>query len=549
MKRNPSVTLLLIGMITGVLFLACGGGESNDGGDVLTFVEPAYFVSVDDPAADDSNPGTMDSPFAGIQAAIDAAAAAYSTAHVYVAEGDYLVSKQLGTHIVLAERISVHGGYAADWTDRNQDLHPTQITDTSTTGGVSLTPNCAVDAGSVTEATTIDGFDINGGAGTYSTGIYVNESSPTISGNYINGGSGAFSAVGVAIFNSSPAVSGNMITGGTNRRNCVGIRIEYDSAPVIEGNVIDAGAGADNIGINQRSSLTVTIRSNSISGGAGSYEAIGLYNETDSTPVVEDNLIEGGSAEETYGIWNYHTGSFAISGNTIDGGSGHYSQGIYSYGTSLITIEANVISGGSSSFCYGVYETEDSANDIRNNLIYGGDGTLSTGVFVWEGSPIVRNNTIDSGSASNAYGIYFSFNSEPVVENNIIMGPGTGYGIIEGSVASGPATVNNNDIFGFSYAFVDQDSGCGGSQVCSIAQMEALADMTASGNVSLDPVLEDIDGSDDDPATMEDNLWALTAGSPSEVTEGGLDLSGEYTGDFSGATRTVPWSMGAYEYD
>jgi len=547
-------TIVLFSAILGltsivVLFGACGGGGS-DGENLLAFTEPAYFVSVDDPDADDSNPGTTDLPFASIQAAIDAAALAHSTANVYVAEGNYIVSSQSGTNVILAEGISVYGGHAADWTARARDLYPSVIIDASSAGGISQTPNCAVNAGEVTEATAIEGFNINGGAGTWSAGILVKDSSPTISDNDINGGSGVRSAVGVAIFNASPVLNGNMITGGMNRRSCIGISIENDSAPVIEGNVIDAGICADTIGINQRSGLTVTIRSNSISGGAGSYEATALYNETDSTPVVEDNLIEGGSAEETYGIWNYKTGPFVISGNTVHGGRGNYSYGIYSYATSLITIEANVINGGSGTSCCGVYETEDSANDIRNNLIYGGDGTVSHGVAVWNASPVVRNNTIDSGSALNTYGIYFTSSSEPEVENNIIMGPGAaGYGVVEASVASGPATVNNNDIFGFSYAFIDQDGGCGGGQVCTIEQMEALLDMTASGNVSLDPVLEDADGADDDPATMEDNLWALTPTSPPEVTGGALDLSADYEDDFTGADRTDPWSMGAYEYD
>jgi len=54
---------------------------------------------------------------------------------------------------------------------------------------------------------------------------------------------------------------------------------------------------------------------------------------------------------------------------------------------------------------------------------------------------------------------------------------------------------------------------------------------------------------DDDIDTMGDNDWRLTASSPTEVTQGGLDLSAEFTTDKDGVTRTAPWSIGAYEQD
>jgi hypothetical protein len=269
--------------------------------------------------------------------------------------------------------------------------------------------------------------------------------------------------------------------------------------------------------------------------------------------LIASNVVYGGDGiDYSNGINNEQvSGALTIRNNTVVGGVAQDSRGIYSYGTSQVVMAANIINGGSGSYSRGIIEDGGSANEIRNNLIYGGSGGGCYGVVAWDASPKIRNNTIVSGSGLSHYGIYFSAPSgvsEPEIVNNIILGPGDGYGIFEYTVNAGPATVNNNDISGFLYAFADWDNGCGGTPNCSIAQMEALADMTASGNVSADPVLEDADGADNDPDTMEDNLWNLTAGSPTSVTEGGLNLSGDFTTDFTGVTRTVPWSMGGYEY-
>ncbi len=48
---------------------------------------------------------------------------------------------------------------------------------------------------------------------------------------------------------------------------------------------------------------------------------------------------------------------------------------------------------------------------------------------------------------------------------------------------------------------------------------------------------------------MEDNDWHLNDNSPSSVTQGGINLSSEFTKDKDDVTRTAPWSMGAYEKD
>ena len=71
---------------------------------------------------------------------------------------------------------------------------------------------------------------------------------------------------------------------------------------------------------------------------------------------------------------------------------------------------------------------------------------------------------------------------------------------------------------------------------------------TASGNFVIDPMLASLGGTDGNLNTPADNDWHLSALSPTSVTQGGFDLSALFTTDFAGATRSLPWSIGAYEY-
>jgi hypothetical protein len=169
--------------------------------------------------------------------------------------------------------------------------------------------------------------------------------------------------------------------------------------------------------------------------------------------------------------------------------------------------------------------------------------------------PVVQNNTIDGGSGSAAFGIYLQatdpYLTLATIQNNIVFtrSGASSYCMYEKTATSDPATFDANDLFGCAVLYYDDDSG----GLTTIAQVNALAEVMSAPNESVDPVFADADGPDDDALTMADNDWHLTAGSPSGVTQSGLDLSAQFTADMDGATRTgdgeVGWSMGAYEYD
>jgi len=51
------------------------------------------------------------------------------------------------------------------------------------------------------------------------------------------------------------------------------------------------------------------------------------------------------------------------------------------------------------------------------------------------------------------------------------------------------------------------------------------------------------------PANSSSGDYTLSSSAPTFLTEGGKNLSSLFSTDFNGATRTVPWSIGAYEFD
>ena len=120
-------------------------------------------VNLEKDDGNDTNPGTSILPKASIQAAIATADSAYTIGVVYVAEGTYNVNYQNVTHVVMAEGISVYGGYKSDdWSMRDFAAYPSIITDISSAAGTDVDPARAVDFGTgKTAATTLDGFTIN----------------------------------------------------------------------------------------------------------------------------------------------------------------------------------------------------------------------------------------------------------------------------------------------------------------------------------------------------------------------------------------------------
>lgn len=108
-----------------------------------------------------------------------------------------------------------------------------------------------------------------------------------------------------------------------------------------------------------------------------------------------------------------------------------------------------------------------------------------------------------------------------------------------------PTNLANNDLFGCGTLY--RDANTPGNNQSTIAGVNGLG--FASGNVSVDPGFVDSGGADGFPSTLDDNDWhPQSAG----IQSAGLDLSGTFTNDRDGTTRTgdgsTGWSIGAYEF-
>ncbi|MDY6934299.1 MAG: Ig-like domain-containing protein [Spirochaetota bacterium] len=460
-------------------------------------VEGIIYVS--DANGDDGYPGSIAQPKKTIQAGIDEADALYSIAAVMVAKGTY--SKDYyndGAPVVtLIEGVSIYGGYSNDFTERDTDLHKTILEDTSAAGGISNIPNRAVYGdGSISNATVVDGFTINGGGGNHSSAVFNNNgASPTITNNRINGG---------VINNTSAIINNN------------------GASPIITNNIID--------------------------GGSGNY-SFGIRNFNSSSPVIYYNaLITGGIGNTSHGI-NNTSSSPEILNNTIEGGDGvgGYSYGIYNQSSSSPTIRNNMIDGGNGSvLAFGIRNLSSSPT-IQNNTIYGGNSTNSFGIENSSlSSPDIQNNTIDGGDGGTSIGINIeslaSDHPSPRIENNIIFtsGGSNRRGINEQDADADPATLRNNDIFDCPTALYYDEHTTAVNDLDStiVSTDEGSGTLGSWSNVSVDPEFADRAGGD----------LHLTASSPVSVTAGGLDLSGEFVTDKDGNNRTAPWSIGAYEY-
>lgn len=315
-----------------------------------------------------------------------------------------------------------------------------------------------------------------------------------------------------------------------------GILLLTNASPVIQNNTIYGGAASNTlygIHINSSAASNPLIRLNDIDGGDGGSTAQGMRGITVSTQAlatIHDNVINAGiNANGTaYGIDN----------------------------AGISTIYSNIVYGGSAtSTTIGVRDTN--AATLYNNLVYGGvGGNQSIGVRGTAGSTtIIRNNTIVGGSSARADGIMLD--ASLTIENNIILPDSpTGACIYDNSI-SGPAALNNNDLWncGVALYFDSVDgTGCAGNDICLTTAVDVNALALAAGNISEDPALVDIDGTDNDMTTATDNDWHLSGGTTTNVRTGGLNGIDEGGWGYEDDRDDVPrpasgsgWAIGAYE--
>jgi hypothetical protein len=436
--------------------------------------------------ANDSNPGTITTPLRTIQTALECAVPGQD---IRVANGTYQAN--MDNRVILTEGKSIYGGYSSDYQVRDPAVYPTIITDvTDLSMGIMSGVTPVLIDGNTTPATVLDGFTINGlttGAGESVGAIIINDSgSPTISNNIINGGGSNLidGSGGIQLYNSGAVIINNTINGGTPRDFSYGIMGNLDGAD-ISNNTIDVGdgiapTGGDAIHAECMAGACI-IRNNSISARNS-----GILSRTGdmASIIIEGNTVASGPSEYNTGI----------------GGGGEYGESV-----------------------------------IRNNIIVIEGGMGTTGIDV-RGKTVISNNTVVfRGSVPPTpliVGIDFGGKFSSVIQNNIIELVAANTTICAYG-SSTTISLKNNDLTGCITLYSEDGTG----EINNIDDLNALSNIDASGNVSIQP---NLDAAQD---------FRLTESSPVAVTQGGLDLSSDFNTDKAGNLRTAPWSMGAYEYD
>jgi hypothetical protein len=287
-------------------------GESDSGGDDTTGGlggEPnVLYVH---PDGSNGDPGTIDAPMRTIPWAIAQAVAQGGIDTIRVAQGDYAYDYGNDDHVVVADGVSLYGGYASDWSARDPWQHVTRLVDESQYIGSSEDdPHRAMEVPEDVGAdTVIDGFEVRVTVGQFRAGILVlgdatirnSRLLPTIAFESVT-------TVGVRILGGDPTIASNRFAFdiADSQGSAIGIDAE-NSDGVFVGNVIDTSSdGSWQYGIRLISGAPQIV-ANSIYLESASNE-VGIWLQS-ATPVLDNNLIE---VEELDGVCVWSVGAQSV---------------------------------------------------------------------------------------------------------------------------------------------------------------------------------------------------------------------------------------------
>ncbi|TVR52785.1 MAG: hypothetical protein EA426_18520, partial [Spirochaetaceae bacterium] len=297
------------------------------------------------------------------------------------------------------------------------------------------------------------------------------------------------------------------------------------ASPVIQNNTIVTGVAASASGISA-SDATLEVKGNTFITTSIEATTVCVY-ATDSTVLIADNTFTGNMINQFSGIMLNNSVS-VVERNRIDADQPiQLAIGINVLGGSAV-IRNNVISAG---------------NMVADNV----DGQY--GVFLNDCEATLHNNTIDGGRGQSAgqittTAIMLFRQVTSTIENNVIFTSGGDLrtGVWQRDAASFPDEFNNNVMFGCpdgNYYHGPTNTGWVSNGVGSGGLEDFL---TSNGVSSTGNAFETGGGLTAAPA------FRPTASSPESIRGGGENLSAHFSDDLDGATRTVPWSVGAYEY-
>jgi Protein of unknown function (DUF1565) len=297
------------------------GGDDSGGDDTTGGLGGEPNVLYVHPEGSNGDPGTIDAPMRTIQWAISQAVNQGGIDTIRVAQGDYAYDYGNDDHVVVADGVSLYGGYASDWSARDPWEHVTRLVDESQYIGSSEdNPHRAMEVpADVGADTVIDGFEVRVAVGQFRAGILVlgdatirhSRLLPTIAFESVT-------TVGVRILGGDPTIASNRFAFEIDVSQGIAIGIDAeDSDGMFVNNVIDAAVeGSSQYGVRLVLGAPQIV-ANSISLGSGGNE-VGVW-LVSATPVIDNNLIEaqdfGGSC-----VWSVGGASVptAMRNNLLD---------------------------------------------------------------------------------------------------------------------------------------------------------------------------------------------------------------------------------------
>ena len=261
------------------------------------------------------------------------------------------------------------------------------------------------------------GFTIQNGNINTGGGIYVNDSSPNISNNFLTANS-ASEGGGIYLNNSSPMIIANTITGNTATYSGGGIFVYSNSAPFISNNTITSNRGNSLGGGMTVDGSSPTITANMIIGNTTGLYGGGMHISNSSSSVISNNTIIGNRTEDNGGGMYIVNNSPDITGNTIknnksiDSGGGIFMQ------NSSSNVSGNTINNNSAdSRGGGVYIYGGGYPNFNSNIIQYNDAPHGGGIYVFDSTPYINSNAIEDNTAVYGAGIETS-NCDPQIINN-----------------------------------------------------------------------------------------------------------------------------------
>ncbi|MEZ4386692.1 MAG: S8 family serine peptidase [Candidatus Krumholzibacteriia bacterium] len=435
-----------------------------------------------------------------------------------------LASQVLAPFSVVGKGLTIEGGHAAGYTSRDPIGSPTLIQASAVSPALEF-------FGTVTNATVVDGFRLQGGGGRtfsdipypgrYGGAVVVTNQSPTLRNLIITGSSvGSASQLGcgggVLLYNSQAVLEDITISGNTAALGA-GAFI-YQGSPTLTRVVIDANLPfAGNLANPPRGGglcildADVTLNDVAVSGHVGLDQGGGLYVgqvNGESSLTMTGGAISGNTAKTSGGgLCATGTGTIDLMDVVIENNgptpAATFMSGgaIYASGVG-VTLDGCTVTDNSAQGAGGIQLVGAPTVDLSSSLFTGNTSLIFGGtVYLVDaaaadlaGLTIAGNSSVTGGAGINAT------NSALTVSNTISAfntGGATANGI---NVAGGSAALSCNDIFG--------NAG---------ANYGGVTDPTGTaGNVSLDPLFCDAAGGD----------YRVSADGPCAPAQSGCGLIG-----------------------